>query len=73
MSETMLGRPRDHDRRQRHRKLVALLVEGVPWKDAARQAHVSPETVVSLLDRADFAAVAKAVIDERLAVAVKAA
>lgn len=57
------GRPTDVERDRRHAHMLRLLTEGYGWRQAARIAHVKPDTVLGLLDRPDFAPVAVAILE----------
>lgn len=51
------GRPRDVESRRRAQEMLARIAAGESPKDAARNAHVKPERVLTLLgDDAFFAA-----------------
>lgn len=59
----MAGRPRGSESKARTRELLRLLVGGATLADAAKQARVKPDRVLTLLDEPDFYAVYQAVRD----------
>lgn len=57
------GRPRGSESEARVTKLLWFLRDGVPVRDAARLARVSPERVLLLMDDSAFRQAAVALID----------
>lgn len=65
-----MGRPYGLESGRRRRELLRLLAAGATFKAACKQARVSGDTLVTLLDEDEFWTVAKALREGRADVAV---
>lgn len=60
-----VGRPKTDEATARRREFLRLVSAGLTCRDAARQAGMKADTVLTLLDVPEFRAVMAAILNER--------
>lgn len=60
-----VGRPRAGESARRRHEFLRLLGEGHTWRDAAREARIKPDAVLTMLDQPEFRTVVTALLEGR--------
>lgn len=59
------GRPRAIESQRRRHQFLRLLANGATWREAAREARIKPDAVLTMLDQPEFRTVVAALLDGR--------